>query len=114
VETYRPRERIRRKSEFAELYKKGRCDRGKYFNLIYLPSRLDYSRLAVVASRKVGNAVQRNRLRRRAKELFRRNKELLISPRDMLLIAKPGSGEASWAELRSRYLEALKGLAGKR
>jgi ribonuclease P protein component len=112
-ESYRPHERICKKSDFAELYKRGRCDRGRYFNLIHLPNHLDHSRMAVVASRKVGNAVQRNRIRRRAKELFRRNKELLTSPLDLLLITKKDSVTASWADLHRRYYDALRTLAGK-
>jgi ribonuclease P protein component len=109
-ESYRPQERIRKKSDFTELYKRGRCDRGRYFNLIHLPNDLGHSRMAVVASRKVGNAVQRNRIRRRAKELFRRNKGLLISPRDLLLIAKKDMRDASGEDLSRRYFEALRGL----
>ena len=109
-EGYRPQERIRRKSDFSELYKRGRCDRGRYFNLIHLPNDLGHSRMAVVASRKVGNAVQRNRIRRRAKELFRRNKDLLTSPIDLLLVSKKEMRDASWADLRERYAEALRSL----
>lgn len=112
-EGYRPQERIRKKADFSELYKRGRCDRGKYFNLIHLPNDLGHSRMAVVASRKVGNAVKRNRIRRRAKELFRRNKGLLISPRDLLLISKKEMYDASWPELSRRYLEAV-GALGER
>jgi ribonuclease P protein component len=109
-EGYRPQERIRKKADFSELYRRGRCDRGIYFNLIHLPNDLGYSRMAVVASRKVGNAVKRNRIRRRAKELFRRNKGLLISPRDLILISKKEMGDASWPDLSRRYLEAVRGL----
>lgn len=109
-ESYRPHERIRKKSDFTGLYKRGRCDRGRYFNLIHLPNDLGHARMSVVASRKVGNAVQRNRIRRRAKELFRRNKDLLTSPVDLLLISKKEMGAASWADLRERYTEALRAL----
>jgi len=109
-EGYRPQERIRRKSDFSELYKRGRCDRGRYFNLIHLPNDLGHARMSVVASRKVGNAVQRNRIRRRAKELFRRNKDLLTSPIDLLLVSKKEMRDASWADLGGRYAEALRSL----
>ncbi len=109
-EGYRPHERIRKKSDFTELYKRGRCDRGRYFNLIHLPNDLGHSRMAAVASRKVGNAVQRNRIRRRAKELFRRNKDLLNSPMDLLLVSKKEMGDASWEDLRRRYDEALRSI----
>ena len=109
-ESYRPHERIRKKTDFTGLYRRGRCDRGKYFNLIHLPNGLGHARMSAVTSRKVGNAVQRNRIRRRAKELFRRNKDLLISPVDLLLVSKKEMGDASWEDLCRRYTEALRSL----
>ena len=114
TESFRPHERIRKKSDFAELYKRGRCDRGRYFNLIHLPNDLGHSRMAVVASRKVGNAVKRSRIRRRAKELFRRNKDLLIAPRDLLLITKKEMYDASWPDLCLRYSEAVRAIGAPR
>ena len=51
--TLGPRERIRRKSDFAFIYRKGVRFRGTYFSLIYLPSPSGLSRLGVVAGRKV-------------------------------------------------------------
>jgi ribonuclease P protein component len=113
IERYGPCERIRKKSEFSELYKKGRCARGKYFNLIYLPNNLGHSRLAVVTSKKVGNAVHRNEIRRRARALFRRNKDLLIYPLDILLIAKKDIRLAGWRDMRDQYFSALQSIGGK-
>jgi len=109
-ESYRPHERIRKKKDFSYLYKKGRLTRGKYFNLIYLPNSLSYSRMAVVTSKKIGNAVQRNRVRRRVRELFRRNKELLILPVDMIVITKKGVQEASWEDMRIQYLAMVQAV----
>jgi len=107
AESYRPRERIRKKKDFSNLYKKGNCTRGKYFNLIYLPNSLTFSRMAVVASRKIGCAVQRNKVRRRIKELFRRNKELLTTPVDMIIVTKKGVKDASWPDLRTQYISMV-------
>jgi len=112
IESYGPSQRIRKKKEFSELYKRGRCARGKYFNLIYLPNSLGHCRMAVVTSRKVGNAVERNKIRRRARELFRRNKDLLGIPLDILLIAKKEIRSAPWAVLRDEYLAAAEAIGG--
>ena len=76
-EAYGPRERIRKKKDFSDLYGNGGCYRGKYFNLIFRPNGLEFSRMSAVASRKVGNAVQRNKARRRARELFRRKQGII-------------------------------------
>ena len=113
LESYGPCERIRKKKEFHELYKKGRCARGEYFNLIYLPNSLGHSRMAAVTSKKVGNAVHRNRIRRRARELFRRNKGLLKSSLDILLIAKKEIRFATWPALRDAYVAAVRAIGGK-
>ena len=110
-ECYSPCERIRKKKDFINLYKKGVCARGRYFNLIILRNDLTHSRMAVVTSRKIGNAVERNRARRRARELFRRNKAHLAFEMDILLIAKKDVHSATAGDLRERYLEALQAIS---
>lgn len=106
-ETYSPRERIRKKKDFTELYRNGACFRGKYFNVIFKVNGLTHSRMAAVSSRKVGGAVQRNKARRRARTLFRANKSGLAVPMDLLVIAKKGIDEAAWCDVRDQYLAAL-------
>jgi ribonuclease P protein component len=107
IESFGPRERIRRKSEFSELYAKGQSYRGRYFTLVFLPGREEYSRMAAVASRKVGGAVERNKARRRAKDLFRRNKSLIVRPLDILVIARKSMPDAPWVSLRDEYRKAV-------
>lgn len=87
-ERLRPVERIRRKKDFIELYRKGRRLRGRYFHLVFQPNGLEYSRLGVVVSRKIGKATARNRVKRWFRELFRRNKNLLPGPVDLIFIAR--------------------------
>ncbi len=109
-----PLERIRRKSDFARLYREGGRLRERHFTLVFLRNGLGHSRLAVVASRKVGPAVARNRVKRRFRELFRRNKALLKEPLDLVVIARPESGSAPWPELRDAYISSLATLERKR
>jgi ribonuclease P protein component len=109
-----PVERIRKKSDFTALYGQGARFRGRLFTLVFLRSGRGHSRLAVVASRKVGSAVVRNRVKRRFRELYRREKGLLREPLDLIVIARPESGEAAWADLRDAYISALTTIFRKR
>jgi ribonuclease P protein component len=109
-EGLRPEERIRKKNEFSSLYKNGCRYRGRYFNLVYLSNDLSFSRMAVVASKKVGNAVERNRIKRRLRALFRRNKGELEEALDLLIITKPEIRELTGAGLKACYLEAVASL----
>lgn len=112
-ETFSPKERIRKKKDFLLLYKKGRRYRGKYFNLIYLSNNLSFSRIAIVVSRKIGNAVKRNKIKRWMRDLFRRNKELLKSSVDIVIIPKKDISELSWSSLQQEYLAAIEFVSQK-
>jgi ribonuclease P protein component len=110
-ETLRPHERIRTKKDFLYLYKKGNRYRGRYFNLIYLSNDLNFSRMAVVVSKKVGSAVERNTIKRRLRTLFRKNKHILRDPLDIILIAKKEINGVSWRSLEDEYLRSLTAMA---
>lgn len=69
---------------------------------------MPYSRVGVVASRKVGGAVVRNKAKRWMRELFRRNSDLLESPMDVLIVAMPDMARATWSEVREEYLQAVR------
>jgi ribonuclease P protein component len=57
----------------------------------------DGSRIGITVSKAVGNAVVRNRLRRRVKAILDRTAFGQPPHRDVVLIARPGSGEADFA-----------------
>ena len=109
-ETLAPQERIRKKKEILLVYKKGNRYRGRYFTLIYLTNDLSYSRMAVVASKKVGRAVVRNKVKRRLRTLYRRNKNVLQKNLDLVFIAKKEAHEVPWQVIKDEFITALKSI----
>jgi ribonuclease P protein component len=80
--------------------------------VLWLRSAYDADlRVGVVASRKVGGAVQRNRARRRLRELYRRNRHRLSGKYDVVLVARRDLVKARWGELVEEFVE-LAGQAG--
>ncbi len=110
-ESLSPRERIRAKRDFSFLYKEGLRYRGKYFNLVFLANQQSFSRMAVVVSRKVGGAAERNRIKRWMRELFRRNKSLLETPLDMIFVIKKEITDSTWTGLKVEYFSALEAIS---
>jgi ribonuclease P protein component len=102
-----PQERIRKKKEFLTLYKTGRRYRGRYFHLVFGANDFEFSRLAVVVSKKIGNAVTRNKIKRRIRALFRRNKLRLKKPMDVILIAKREILDLSVSDLAAEFFSVL-------
>lgn len=109
-----PLERIRKKKDFASLYRNGSRVRGRYFTLVHRRNGLGFSRLAVVVSRKIGPAVVRNRVKRRFRELFRRNKALLTEPVDIIVVARPDVAGLDWPEFRDGFFSGLTSIFRKR
>jgi ribonuclease P protein component len=109
-----PQERIRKKRDFINLYKSGSRYRGRYFSLVYRPNPFGTSRLAVVVSKKVGPAVTRNRVKRRLRDFFRRNKGLIPEPTDIIIVARKEIVDLDASELRAGYFQALESIKKKR
>jgi ribonuclease P protein component len=66
------------------------------------------SRLGVVTSRKIGNAVARSRARRLLRESFRRHQHELARPAAVILIARQSIAGKALAEVERDYLAALR------
>jgi len=62
---------IKKNSEFVTIYKNGRRFTGKYLILYAREGKPGYNAIGVTASKKTGNSVRRNRLRRVVKENYR-------------------------------------------
>jgi len=99
--------RIRKRSEFLRLQRIGRRKSGARFVVITEP-RKKISRLGITTSRHVGGAVVRNRVRRLVREFFRRRKDAIVPPQDVLVIARPSAANATLAEVVQELAGALR------
>lgn len=68
-------------------------------------------RLGVTVSRRVGNAVVRNRVKRRVREWFRRNRGVFPPDRDVVVIARASAAEIPSAEVGRELEGAVRRLA---
>ncbi len=88
-------ERLGKTGEFNRVYRNGARLYGKGFILVYLrdeqsDNRLSGSRLGISVPRKVGNAVQRNRIKRIIREAFRLHREVFPRCSDIVFAVRPG------------------------
>lgn len=102
------RYRIRTRREFVALQRDGRRQAAPHFIVITSASPAPRIRLGVTTSRKVGNAPARNRVRRLVREFFRRHRTNLGVGRDLVVIARPGAPQLSYADVVDELSRALR------
>jgi ribonuclease P protein component len=99
--------RLRKRWEFNAVYRMGCKKNTPHLLLLTLKNNRDQSRIGLTVSRKVGNAVVRNRVKRVIREFFRLDRFQLDCPVDLSVIAKRGAGCVStdllWHELEELF-----------
>ena len=100
--------RVRKRPEFLRLQRVGRRYVGPNFIVITEQRPSGISRIGITASRHVGGAVVRNRVKRLVREFFRRHYQQLVPPRSVVVIARPSAAGTSYAEVSRELGAALK------
>jgi ribonuclease P protein component len=111
------RHRLSRSQDFDAVYRRGRSTSTRYLVLYWFPREEgdDDARLGLAVPRSTGSAVQRNRIKRRLRELWRARLEQVPPGCDYVLVVRPGLVEAAAAQgnewLGERVDELLKAAA---
>lgn len=98
--------RLRRNSDFQRVRRDGKFYASPLMALAFLRNELDYSRFGFVVSKKLGGAVERNKVKRRLREATRLRVNQIKPGFDLVFIARPPASQASYAELE-RFLQDL-------
>jgi ribonuclease P protein component len=91
----RRRRRLSRSGEFERVYREGRSHASRHLVVYAFPRADDDTdpRLGVSVGRKVGGAVERNRMKRLLREAFWATAEELREGHDFVIVARPAAGE---------------------
>lgn len=81
--------RLRRQEDFAHLRKAGRTYRHPFLTVSVAPNPLSHNRYGFVTSKRLGNAVVRNTVRRVLREVIRQADVQLAHGFDVVVIARP-------------------------
>ena len=108
----RRHERLTARADFTRCYRHGRRLRTSYFTVYAHHRGGCVTRLGLAVGKAVGIAVVRNRVKRRLREIFRRQKALIPEGYDLFVRAIPAGASASYAALEAAWAEAMALLMG--
>ena len=104
------RTRLTDSPEFERVYRQGAACRGRLFSVHVFPNEFGTPRLGLSVSRRVGNAVTRNTVRRRLREVFHSVLPEIPGDLDLVVSARPAAAEATLRELSEEFVRSLRNL----
>ena len=79
---------VKESKDFENIINKGKCIKNKYFVIHNLPNNLKYDRFGISVSKKLGNAVFRNKYKRKLRSIIDNYKKLYINNKDYIIILR--------------------------
>ena len=104
---FRKSEHVRKRADFELIYKTGFKRSGRLMTMFTRDREAGPARLGIAATKKMGAAVERNRAKRLARELFRHHKpegaiDVVVVPRREMIAAPYARVEAEFLSLLAR------------
>jgi ribonuclease P protein component len=110
---FRPHEHLRRTQDFQRVYDRRRSVSDSHLIVYGRENGLPYLRLGLSVSRKVGQATQRNRLRRLYREAFRLTRHEMPVGMDLVLIPRRGEEPPTLEQLKQSLPKLVRQVARK-
>lgn len=100
--------RLRRNIEFKNVYNHGKNYWNRNLVLYIKKNGLEETRVGYTITKKIGNAVVRNKIRRRMQEIYRLNFSRVKDGYDLIFICKKNTVDLSYKELENSMIHIMK------
>lgn len=101
-------QRIKKEEDFKKLLRNAKRKKTPFFFFYFLKNDYEFNRFAVSINRKIGNAVQRNFIKRKMREIFRINQNLVTKKQDLWIVMKNRFDRKDKKIIETLFIQALK------
>ena len=100
--------RVKKEKDFNAIFKEGESVANRRFVIYRLANSQEHFRVGLSVSKKLGNAVMRNQIKRRIRHILIDHRNELVDNVDFIVIARKGVENLEYAELEKNLLHVLR------
>ncbi len=98
---------VKNNNEFENIIMNGNCIKNKYYIIHSLPNKLPYDRFGISVSKKLGNAVFRNKYKRKLRAIIDNYKKNYINNKDYIIILRKEAIKESYNILEKEFFSLM-------
>ena len=98
---------VKENTDFEKIIKDGKCIKNKYYVIHHLKNNLPYDRYGISVSKKLGNAVFRNKYKRRIRSIIDNYKKLYINNEDYIIILRKDAISKDYKILEKEFFNLM-------
>ena len=99
---------VKNSRDFEKIIKEGKCKKNQCFIIHSKKSELEYDKYGISVSKKLGNAVFRNKYKRKIRSIIDNYKKMYINHEDYIIILRRGAVDKSFQDLEKDFLALMK------
>ena len=98
---------VKNQRDFDRIIKNGRYRKNNSYVIYYEKNDLPYDRFGISVGKKIGNAVNRNKYKRKLRAIIDNYKKLYVNSQDYIIILRGIAKEKEYKELENEFLQLM-------
>ncbi len=99
---------VKKNTDFNDIINTGRCIRNKYYSIYYKDSEDDFPKFGLAVSKKCGNAVDRNKIKRQLRNIIDDNKKLFSINMNYIIMVRKEILNVSYLQMEEQLINLIK------
>ena len=99
---------VKKNDEFNDIINTGKYLKNHFYNIYYKDGLQTYPKFGIAVSKKFGNAVERNKVKRQLRYLIDQNKNLFGNSNNYIIMIRKGVKDHSYSEMEEQFVQLLK------
>ena len=101
---------VKEAKDFENIIKKGKCRKNQSFVIHFKKNNLPYDKYGISVSKKLGNAVFRNKYKRKLRSIIDNYRKIYNNGEDYIIILRGSAKEKNYQELEKDYIALINNI----